>query len=331
MMRKSFLVIFVAFFLTLGLGFFHSGWSKTYKLGHVFGTSNANHLAAEIWAEMIGKYTNGKIKVRVFPAGQLGGDRELGQSLQNGTLELSVLNPGSCSGFDQRLSLGALPFLSPTYEDVDRYVLRGWVAEEMNKYGRENGWITLAWGENDFRHITNSKRPVKTVEDIKGLKIRVPEVPLMLKIWDALGAVVTPIAYPELFTALQQKTVDGQENGVLLTYSSRLYEAQKYFTFIGYMYSGTAFCASGKLFKDLDRETQYAIEKAAWEAACWQVKRNRRDIEGAMAAMKEAGIEFYQMPPEELAKLRKIAIGTWEFMKKHYTDDVWKKLMDLQK
>lgn len=145
------------------------------------------------------------------------------------------------------------------------------------------------------------------------------------------GAIPTPIAFPELYTALQQKTVDGQENGILLTYSSRLYEVQKYFTFINYMYSGTAFTVSDKVWKTFDKKTQDAIAKAAVEAADYAVKQNRADIGAAKAAMEKAGVQFYDMPPGELAKLKKVAVEvSWSMIKPKLEPEVWKKLTQMK-
>jgi tripartite ATP-independent transporter DctP family solute receptor len=324
MKKLSFIFTIFIFFMVMAYQFVQA---EDYQMGHVFAASNANHKGALKWAELINKYTNGKIKVSVFPAGQLGGDRELGHSMKNATLAFSIHNPGAATN-DIRLFIGALPFLVSNYEEADRLILKGWIGEQNKKYCLEHGWHVLAWGENDFRQLTNSKRPIKVVEDIKGLKIRVPEAPIMVNVWKALGAIPTPIAFPELYTALQQKTVDAQENGILLTYSSRLYEVQKYFTFINYMYSGTAFTVSQKVWDKFDKQTQEAIWKAAVEAADYQVKQNRSDVKGAQEAMAKAGIEFYQMPPDELAKLKKIAIEvSWNLIKDKIEPAVWERLV----
>jgi len=309
----------------------HSAWAKEYQLGHVFAASNSNHKGALRWAELADKYTGGKVKIAVFPAGQLGGDRELGQALKMGTLAFSIHNSGAATN-DLRLFLGALPFMISTYEEADRIILKGWVFEETKKYCLDHGWRALADGENDFRQLTNSRRPVKTVDDIKGLKLRLPQAPIMVAVWKALGAIPTPIAFPELYTALQQKTVDGQENGILLTYSSRLYEVQKYFTFTNYMYSGTNYTVSDKVWKTFDKKTQEAITKAALEAADYAVKLNREDVTAAQKAMEAAGIEFYTMPPEELAKMRNLAVEvSWGMIKDKLEPAVWEKLMELRK
>lgn len=161
-------------------------YAKKYQLGHVFSTSNANHKGALKWAELVKKYTGGKVDIAVFPAGQLGGDRELGQAMKMGTLAFSVHNPGAATN-DIRLFIGALPFLVPSYEMADKVILKGWVGKQTGEYCLTHGWRVLSWGENDFRQLTNSKKPVKTVEDIKGLKIRLPQAPIMVAVWKALG------------------------------------------------------------------------------------------------------------------------------------------------
>jgi tripartite ATP-independent transporter DctP family solute receptor len=311
--------------------FANSVFAKTYQLGHVFATSNANHKGAEKWAELAEKYTDGQVKIQVFPAGQLGGDRELGAALEKGTMGFAVLNPGAATN-DLRVGIDALTFLVDSYEMVDKWILGGWVGEQMNKASLDHGWRVLARGENDFRQLTNSKRPVKKVEDIEGLKLRVPQSPPMINFWEGMGAIPTPIAFPELYTALQQQTVDGQENGILLTYSSRLFEPQKYCTIINYMYSSTAFTVAESLWKSFDKETQEALRKAAGEAAAYQVKENRADVAAARKAMEDAGIEFFKMPAEEREKMQKVSIETsWSLFQEKVDPEVYDKLVEIRK
>jgi len=303
---------------------------KTYefKLGHVFATTNANHPGALKYAEEVGKRTKGAVKINVFPAGQLGGDRELYEGIQRGTLEMGLVNQGSASGFDRRLEIGALPFLTKDYETADRQFFKGemWIGKEMAKYCLEKGLRILAHTENDFRHLTNSRRPVKTVADIKGLKIRVPEAPLMVTCWKALGAIVTPISFPELYTALQQKTVDGQENGILLTYSSKLYEVQPYMTLIKYMYSTPSFMISEKVWRTLPADIQKTLQETAVEVAAFTVDLNRKEVQKCRAEMEKAGVQIIDMDPKERAKLREIALESWKSVEPYVAKDVMERL-----
>jgi len=324
-------VIISLFVIALACPFLaNTVYAKNYQLGHVFSTSNANHKGALKWAELVKKYTDGEVNIEVFSDGQLGGDRELGKAMEMGTLAFSIHSPGAATN-DVRVFLHTLPFLLPSYEMADKFFLKGWIGEQTNKYCFEHGWRVLAWGEHDFRQLTNSKSPVKSIEDIKGLKIRVPEAPIMINLWKAMGAIPTPIAFPELYTALQQQTVDGQENGILMTYSSRLYEVQKYCTVINYIYAGSAFTVSDKVWKSFDEKTQKAIARAAVEAADYEVKQNRADVGGAKAAMEKAGVQFYEMPPDELAKLKKVAVEvTWGMIKPKLEPEVWEKLIQMK-
>jgi tripartite ATP-independent transporter DctP family solute receptor len=318
----------IFFSMVLAIVSLNSALAANYQLATVYPSVSANAKSAYLWADLMEKYTNGKVKVKVFPTHQLGGDIETGQALQRGTLAFCILNPPSLAGFDPRLSLPWVPFLASSYEDADRIFYHGWLAHEMEKYGLDNGWRTLAWGENDFRQFTNSKRPINTVDDFKGLKVRVPEIPFVIRMWKNLGAVVTPISAAEFFTALKQGTVDGQENGVMVTYSYRLYEAQKYMTLTRYIYLATAFTVSSKIWDKFDDQTQRAIERAALQAASWQVRENRRNIKVFTERLKEHGMQIQELPKEEVIKLKKIALKTWDAMKDKFPQEVWKMVGD---
>ena len=254
--------------------------------------------------------------------------RELGEGIQRGTLEMSFLNHIALAGFDPRLEIGGLPFLINSYEVADRLFFKkdGWIATQTGKYALEKGLHMLAFLENDFRHLTNSRRPVKTLEDIKGLKIRVPETLVFVSCWKALGAVVTPIAFPELYTALQQKTVDGQENGILLTYSSKLYEVQPYMTLTNYAYHTPSITISEKVWKTLPLDIQKTLQETAWEISAFQVAMNREDVQKCRAAIEKAGVQIIELPPQERQKLREKAMESWKTVEPYVSKEVMERL-----
>lgn len=294
-----------------------------FKLGHVFAPINANHVAALKYAETIKNKTKGTVEISVFPGGQLGGDRELGEGLQRGTLEMGFVHLMALAGFDRRLQIGTFPFLTSSYATADRqYFKGGWVGNSMKKWALESGWRVLAFTENDFKQFTNSRRPIKIVEDLKGLKIRVPESPIMTTYWKALGAIVTPIAFPELYTALQQKTVDGQENGILLTYSSRLYEVQPYMTLSNYVYAPCSIVVSEKVWKTLPVDIQKTLQETAPEISGFQVDLNRKDVQKCREAMEKAGVQIIEMPKQEIKKLREKAMEVWNTEERYLSKEV---------
>jgi TRAP-type C4-dicarboxylate transport system substrate-binding protein len=158
-------------------------------------------------------------------AGVLGGDREIVEQCKLGMLDMVFSSDIGYSTVVKAVGFAAMPYLFETYEDADKLYFHGLIGEEFKKRLLKGGNIRLlSWGENDFRALTNNKRPILEVKDLHGLKIRTPEFPMLISFFRNLGALPTPIPYPELFIALQQGTVDGQDNGVKATYYTRLYE-----------------------------------------------------------------------------------------------------------
>ncbi len=291
------------------------------RLAHVFPQQGAVGEAADMFARLADERSNGRIKIAVFPAGQLGGDEAIGRALIRGTIDLALVNPNSMVGMDPLFDFHILPFIATNYEDVDRIyygdddnVVRKTLRETVERHRMK----VLGYFENDFRAISNSKHPVKAVEDLHDLKLRVVPSQSLRMFFEKAGSLVVTMPFPELFTALQQGTVDGQENGVILIHQARFFEAQKYVTLLNHSYVMSTITASQRSLDKLSKEDQELLAQIGKEVGEWQVKKNRADVAGALEFVKAAGIEVIEPTPEALAQFKALGQQVWEELKPVY-------------
>lgn len=237
-----------------------------FKLGHAVNESHPYHLGAEKFKEIVEKETNGKIEIKLFPNNQLGtGERDMIEGIQLGTVDIVVTSTGPLSGFEKKFMLFDFPFLFRDKEHAYK-VLDGEIGQYVLGLLEKQGIKGLAWYENGFRHLTNSKREVLTPQDAKGLKLRTMENKVHMAIWRALGADPTPMAWGEVFTALQQGTIDGQENPIPIIYTQKVYEVQKYVSLTGHVYSPAIILMSKSKFDQLPDDYKEIILRAAKES-----------------------------------------------------------------
>jgi tripartite ATP-independent transporter DctP family solute receptor len=249
-----------------------------------------NHMysqGAQKFADLIKERTNGRIEITVYPDGQLGkGERELLEALQQGTVDLYVGSTGPVGGFSQSMLIVDIPFLFRDYAHVDK-VLDGPIGRQLLDDLEKANLKGLAFWENGFRNLTNSKKPVKSPEDAKGLKIRTMENKVHITAWKAVGVIATPMAWAEVYGALQQKVVDGQENPVAVVYSSKLYEVQKYLSMTQHVYSPAPIIMSLKKWQALSKEDQDLFMKTALEVGPWQRKLGRDNEQKMLAELEQ--------------------------------------------
>ena len=212
------------------------------KLGHV-GPAETDHpwekYALE-FAEQVHEETDGEITIDTYPGSQLGADRVMAESLQQGTLEMGLISTIAMGNFVPQLQVWDLPYIFPIDNDKVDEILEGPVGDQLAEYAAEKGLVIIGYWENDWRQMSNSIRPIRTVDDLKDMKMRVVENQPSLDWFERIDTIPTPMAFDELYTALQQGVVDGQDNGAILTYGSKLYEAQDYFTMTNHMYAPLA-------------------------------------------------------------------------------------------
>jgi tripartite ATP-independent transporter DctP family solute receptor len=288
-------IVISLFFSLLVLGFLSgSGVCQdkpiSLKLGHAVAPDHPYHLGAVRFAELVGQRTKNKIKVDVFPSTQLGNERDMVEGLQLGTIDLVVTSTGPLGGFVSKMFVVDLPFL---FRDRERAykVLDGPIGKELLAAFSAKGIKGLAFWENGFRQITNNVRPIEKPEDLKGIKIRTMENKVHLASFRAFGASPTPMAWSEVYTALQQKTIDGQENPIAIIYHQKIAEVQKYLALTGHFYSPTPLLMSEKVFHGLPKDVQKIIADTAIECATYERNLLRDSEAKQMAELKAKGMQ----------------------------------------
>lgn len=260
----------------------------------------------ERFKDLVEEKSGGNITVRLFPGGVLGGDLQTLSALQGGTVEMTVMNAGLLAGVAPDFALADLPFLYDTPEQADA-VMDGPFGTALMEQLPAHNLAGLAYWELGFRQLTNNRRPVTKVEDIAGLKIRVVQQPVMIDLFNALGANAVPMPFPEVYTALETGAIDGQENPLPNILATKFYEVQDYLTITNHVYNPQIVLVSGKFWDGLNDEEKQLLRDAATEARDFQRQTSRAQSAEALAQLKEEGMEVTELPPEEMAKLREKA------------------------
>ena len=219
--------------------------------------------------ELIGEKTNGAVKLDVFGNSQLGGERDLIEGLQLGSVQVTCVSTAPLSGFTDMFLVFDLPFIFETTEQA-RAVLDSEVGMQILHSVDEQGLVGLAWFENGFRQVTNNVRPITVPDDLKGIKIRTMENQMHMAAFQIMGADPTPMAMGDVFTALQQGTIDAEENPVPNVETNKFYEVQKYISMTGHIFSPAPVFIAKDYYDAMPEEYQTAIQEAATEAAPYQ-------------------------------------------------------------
>jgi tripartite ATP-independent transporter DctP family solute receptor len=265
-------------------------FKATMKLTSTQTKDHPYNVGAQKFADLIKERTNGRIQVTIYPDSQLGkGEREMLEGLQQGTIDIYVGSTGPVGNFSPSMNILDIPFLFRDFAHVDK-VLDGQIGQDLLKDLEKANLIGLAFWENGFRHLTNSKAAVKKPEDGKGLKIRVMENKVHLLAWKTAGLNPTPMAWGEVYPALQQKVIDGQENPVAVFYASKFWEVQKFFSLTQHVYSPAPFIVSKKTWDKMPKADQELFRKTAMEVAQFQRKINRDAEEAKLKEMEGKGL-----------------------------------------
>lgn len=263
MVRRNYLFILLAMFSIVLMGAQCLGAAEnlpkiTLKCAHTCAENHPYNVGAKKLAELVSSKTDGKLKITVYPAGQLGGERDIVEGLQAGTIDMCVTSLGVAATFVPEYNLFNLPFL---FSGADHFiaVARGPIGAKLLEAADSYDLKGLGFGGPVFRVPMNSRRPLNAPEDFKGLKIRLMEVPVHMDSYRALGASPVPIAFGELYTALQLGTADGCENAITTLYTQRFYEVQKYLSVLPVISNGAVFLAGQKAWSKLPKEYQQII------------------------------------------------------------------------
>ena len=269
------------------------------KVGYILPENQSDHIIMrDVFKKDIEEKSGGRISVELYPNAQLGGDRELIESVQLGTVQVAIPATSALAGFDKRFQVFDLPFLFKSKETAFK-ALDGELGHKVDELLKPLGMRNLGYGENGYRHITNSRGPVHKPEDLKGIKLRTMENPLHLAFFKMLGANPTPMSFGELYTALQQGTVDGQENPVVLVYTSKFYEVQKFYSLTGHVYSATMLVANDDFFASMPEDLWKIVEDAGKRYVVEQRALAEVQEQEFLEELKKTGLQINELTPEE--------------------------------
>lgn len=293
------------------------------KIGYALAENSHYGAGARAWAEAVEQATNGKFKFRQFPSSGLGGEREMVEGLQLGTIEATIVSTGTLSNFVPAVGVTDIPFL---FQDLNhaRDVLDGPIGQSILTQFDDRGMIALAWGEQGFRHITNNKHPLDTPADLAGLKLRTMENPIHITAFETLGAAPTPMAWPEVIGALQQGTIDGQENPLSVIVSAKLNEVQEYLTLSGHVYSPAVLLVSMSFFDSLTDEDKQSFREGALKGAVAMRAFVDEVEKNGVATMEERGMQINELSPEQKAEFQNSLQSAYQ----QYYDRYGKDLID---
>ena len=258
-------------------------------------------MGMEKFAEIVAAKSAGKLKVNLFPGGVLGSDQANVSALQGGTLEMVTMNSGILASQVKDFSVYDFPFMFASTREADA-VLDGPFGKKMHAKLEEKGLVGLTYWELGFRNITNSKRPLLKVEDIAGLKLRVIPNPINVDWVKALDANPTPLPFPEVYAALEQKAIDGQENPVTVINANKFYEVQKFAAITNHQYNPQSVMISKKFWDTLSAAEKQIVQDAAIEAGKYQRDQARSQVAAALDNMKKNGMQVTEFPAAEVLK-----------------------------
>lgn len=276
---------------------------RTFKFALQNPKGHPLEMGAVKFAELVAAKSGGKMKVNVFPGGALGGDAANVSALQGGTIEFVQLNSGILASQVKDFEVYDFPFIFANAKEADA-VVDGPFGQKLHAKLAEKGIIGLAYVELGFRNISNSKKPINTVDDIAGLKLRVIPNAINVDWVKALGANPTPLAFPEVYAALEQKAIDGQENPLSVILANKFYEVQKHLALTNHQYNPQSLIFSKKVWDGLSEAERKIIKDAAVEASAYQRKVNRDKSADDLAELKKAGMQATEFSAAEQAKLR---------------------------
>ena len=264
------------------------------KVGLATKPGSAQNIVAEKFKELVEARSNGEIEVKILHSGSLGNETEILQQVQMAQLQIAICTDGPFDTFDPIVRVIGYPFLFKSNEQADQF-LDGPSGQEIKDSLQSSGFKVLAFSENGFRNLTNSKRPVRVVDDVKGLKVRVMQSVLHQTLWNSLGANPTPMPWP-IYTELEQKVIDGQENPLWVIEVYNLFEVQKFMSMTRHVYSAHLDVASLQWWKTLKPNTQAIIQKSMNEAAVYQRKDNRAKDDDRLRFLRDKGMQIEMNP-----------------------------------
>lgn len=276
---------------------------KTFKFALQNPKGHPLEMGAVKFAELVSAKSGGRFKVNVFAGGTLGGDAANVSALQGGTVEFVMLNSGILASQVKDFEVYDFPFIFANAKEADA-IVDGPFGQKLHAKLADKGIIGLAYTELGFRNVTNSKKAINTVEDLAGLKLRVIPNAINIDWVKAVGANPTPLAFPEVYAALEQKAIDGQENPLSVILANKFYEVQKNLAVTNHQYNPQSIIFSKKVWDTLAPADQKVLQDAAREASAYQRQVNRSKSADDLAELKAKGMQATEFSAAEQAKLR---------------------------
>jgi tripartite ATP-independent transporter DctP family solute receptor len=273
------------------------------RFGYGLAENSNQGRAVKVFADEVQKLSGGKMKVRAIGGAALGPDTQMQQALIGGAQEMMVGSTATLVGIAKEMALWDTPFLVNNVREADA-LLDGPVGDKVRAKLTDKGLVGLAYWENGFRNLTNSKHAVNKLEDLDGIKLRVMQNNVFLDSFKQLGANAVPLPYSELFTALETKAVDGQENPYNTILSAKFYEVQKYLTVTNHVYSPWIVTVSKKFWDGLSKDEQAVLQQAAIKSRDFERKDTRDEAAKALAELKTKGMSVNELSPAETARMR---------------------------
>ncbi len=326
-MRKLFLCALVLLVMSVFALPAFAAPEYTIKVGSIVSDTHSDMLSMrKVFVPYVEGESKGRIKVELYPNGQLGGDREMSESVQMGVIQMALPATSVLAGFDKRFQIIDMPYLFGSRETAFE-ALDGELGQKLNEILLTKGMMGLGFMENGMRHVTNSKLEVLSPADMKGMKIRTMENPMHIAYFKLLGANPTPMSWGELYTALQQGTVDGEENPMAMVWDGKFYEVQKYLSTTGHVFSATVLLTNKKFMDNLPEDLRKIVVEGARKFALEDratIAAMEKDFE---KQLKEKGMKITVLTPEQ----KKPFMDASEPLYAQFEKDIGKEMMDLAK
>lgn len=301
-----------------------SGETFTIRLAHLVPEEQSSHVGAVAFKEKLEKESDGRLKVELYPNGQLyGSDREAIEAVQLGNVEMTIPAVAAMASFNEKFQVFDLPFLFNNNEAAYR-ALDGDLGTELLADLENNGIKGLVFGENGFRHVSNNEGPIEKPEDMEGLKMRTLESPLHTDTFNAFGANASPFAFGELYTALQQGTYDAMDCPISLYYTNKFYEVQDYLTLTGHVYAATALLVNNDFYNTLPSDLQDLVMEASEEFRTEQRELAQQQDKEFLEQLETEGMKVNDLTDEQRNAFREAAEPVYT----KYEDQIGKELID---
>lgn len=293
----------------------------TLTLNHDGSTTHPYQYGSEKLAELAKEYSNGTINIEIYPASQIASGTKAVEFVQMGTLDIALCASTSMVNFVPETGVIDMPFLFKNKEEVFK-ILDGEIGKELEATAEAAGFVILGWADNGFKCVSNSVHPITGKADYEGLKIRVPETETFIKMYEALGALPTPMAVGEVYTAIQTGVVSGQDNTVANFVKNKYFEIQDYLTVSNHIYTAEPYVMSTDKFYSLSENQQEALRRAVKEACEYERELSLKQDEENIKTVEDAGVEIVYLSDEAIAEIKEAVQPVYDLNEAKYGDTI---------